>query len=133
MYELILLLILIAMLVYYFKFKTKHNIEHISVNTPVDAVYTYVNGRDKEWQKSKEKYMESDFNPQINNHDSIHPNRFRSMEELKYSLRSLEKFAPWIRTIYVVLANPDQAPSYLEERGNLHYVYHESCYRDIFT
>ncbi|KAE8875963.1 hypothetical protein PF005_g19249 [Phytophthora fragariae] len=34
--------------------------------------------------------------------DSSSDNRFRDNEELRYSLRSLEKYAPWVRHIYVV-------------------------------
>jgi UDP-N-acetylglucosamine-lysosomal-enzyme len=36
---------------------------------------------------------------------SASANRYRDNNELKYSLRSLEKFAPWIRNVYVVTDN----------------------------
>ena len=32
-------------------------------------------------------------------------NRYRDSEELRYSLRSLMKFAPWIRKIFIVTDN----------------------------
>ena len=38
-------------------------------------------------------------------------NRYRDNNELKYSLRSLVKYAPWVRRIFIVTA--DQVPSWL--------------------
>ena len=38
----------------------------------------------------------------------VHDERFRNRDELKYSLRSLDLFAPWVRTIHIVTA--DQCP-----------------------
>jgi len=38
-------------------------------------------------------------------------NRYRDNNELKYSLRSLVKYAPWVRRIFIVTAN--QVPSWL--------------------
>ncbi|XP_041472270.1 N-acetylglucosamine-1-phosphotransferase subunits alpha/beta-like isoform X1 [Lytechinus variegatus] len=43
--------------------------------------------------------------------DDFAPNRFEDNEELRYSLRSLEKHAPWIRRVYVVTNG--QIPSWL--------------------
>jgi UDP-N-acetylglucosamine-lysosomal-enzyme len=39
------------------------------------------------------------------------PNRFQDNDELKYSLRSIEKYAPWIRNVYIVTNG--QIPSWL--------------------
>lgn len=39
-------------------------------------------------------------------------NRFRDNEELRFSLRSLDKYAPWVRHIYIVTDN--QVPSWLD-------------------
>ena len=54
-------------------------------------------------------------------------NRFRDNEELKYSLRSVQKFAPWIRKIFLVTNG--QIPSWLN-------IYHPRlelvAHKDIF-
>eukprot|EP01138_Halocafeteria_seosinensis_P008134 gb/GECG01008314.1/.p1 GENE.gb/GECG01008314.1/~~gb/GECG01008314.1/.p1 ORF type:complete len:1154 (+),score=123.58 gb/GECG01008314.1/:1-3462(+) len=42
----------------------------------------------------------------------VSSNRYRDNEELRYSLRSLEKYAPWIRHIYIVTNG--QVPSWLD-------------------
>ena len=38
--------------------------------------------------------------------------RFADWDELKYSLRSLEKYAPWVRHVYIVTNG--QIPSWLD-------------------
>lgn len=38
-------------------------------------------------------------------------NRFRDNEELRYSLRSIEKFAPWVRQVFIVTSG--QVPHWL--------------------
>ncbi len=91
---------------------------------PIDAVYTWVNGSDPEWQISKE-YWYQDYFTQIHGGEynaksytlqkktsvNVGANRFRDHDELRYSLRSLEQYAPWIRHVYIVTAN--QIPSWL--------------------
>lgn len=67
----------------------------------IDAVYTWVNGTD------------SDFIESIRRYDaSYDPSRFDDKNELKYSLRSLEKHANWIRHVYIVTNG--QIPSWLD-------------------
>lgn len=59
--------------------------------------------------------------------DAISPNRFRDSNELRYSLRSLIKNAPWIHHIFLVTDN--QIPSWLNlETGHLTIVSHESIF-----
>jgi UDP-N-acetylglucosamine-lysosomal-enzyme len=38
-------------------------------------------------------------------------NRFRDSNELRFSLRSLERFAPWVRRVFLVTDN--QIPKWL--------------------
>ena len=42
-------------------------------------------------------------------------NRYRDSDELRYSLRSIAKYAPWIRNIYMVSAN--QVPKWLNTKA----------------
>ncbi|OWZ22942.1 N-acetylglucosamine-1-phosphotransferase subunits alpha/beta [Phytophthora megakarya] len=93
---------------------------------PIDVVYTWVNGTDPRWKKEKEfwhKHWIASLTGQPlpvwgeeatvkGKDDSNSDNRFRDNEELRYSLRSLEKYAPWIRHIYVV--TDGQIPSWLD-------------------
>ena len=61
--------------------------------------------------------------------DSMSPNRYRDSNELKYSLRSLIRNAPWIRHIYIVTDN--QVPSWLNlESGKLTLISHEDIFEN---
>lgn len=69
---------------------------------PIDLVYTWVNGTDERLLEQMSQYT--------NDHE-MHSNRFSDNNELMYSLRSIEKFAPWVRHIYIVTNG--QIPSWL--------------------
>ena len=95
---------------------------------PVDAVYTWVNGSDPIWNNERDfwyqrwiqEYDGSDRNIQNrqksrldgDNDGTSADNHFRDNDELRYSLRSLEKYAPWIRQVYIVTNG--QVPSWLD-------------------
>lgn len=80
------------------------------VTFPIDAVYTWVDGADPEWIESKRR-LEADLAGNEYHPEANHEARFESKDELKYSLRSLEYFAPWFRKIYIVTSG--QIPSWL--------------------
>ena len=93
------------------------------IRFPIDAVYTWVDGNDPEWAK-----LRTSFNPDEDAHiESASEERYRARDELRYSLRSIHDYAPWIRTIFVVTAG--QHPSWLNEHPQVRIVDH----RDIFT
>lgn len=76
---------------------------------PIDIVYLWVDGNDPEIIK-KRNYWKEKYGKQINT-QAIDPCRFVDNNELKYSLRSLEKYAPWINNIFIVTDN--QIPKWL--------------------
>ena len=67
---------------------------------PVDIVYLWCNSNDIDWKIKKNNELLK-YNIQLDD-DSINACRFIDNDELKYSLRSLEKFAPWINNIFIV-------------------------------
>jgi hypothetical protein len=93
------------------------------VDFPIDLVYTWVDGSDPKWLKEFEKYKKK-IDPHYTNNSSA---RYTDHEELRYSLRSVEMFAPWVRNIFIVTAG--QRPKWLKEAGNLKIVDH----KDIFN
>ncbi|KAL8003667.1 putative stealth protein CR2 region 2 [Plasmopara halstedii] len=125
----------------------RNNIGNVKSNDylsygPIDVVYTWVNGTDPRWKREKEfwhKHWIASLTGQplpvwgqdtdvLGKDDSNSDNRFRDNEELRYSLRSLEKYAPWVRHVYVV--TDGQIPSWLDiDSPNLSIIKH----RDIFT
>ena len=74
----------------------------------IDAVYTWVDGSDPVWNKKK---IERANQLGITLTTSENIARFADNDELKYSLRSIQKFAPWINKIYIVTDN--QVPKWL--------------------
>jgi len=93
---------------------------------PIDAIYTWVNGHDPNWLQKKahvlKNIQDSEESPDIS---ATSESRFIDNEELKYSLRSLELYAPWIRKIHLVTDR--QVPPWINT-SRVHIVDHE----DIF-
>jgi hypothetical protein len=95
---------------------------------PIDAVYTWVNDQDPAWKQRKAFYSDKT-KPAKTANRAVLAERFRNRDELRYSLRSLEMFAPWIRNIYIV--TDDQVPDWLNlESGRIHIVSHREIYSD---
>jgi hypothetical protein len=74
----------------------------------IDLVYLWVDGSDPVWEARKNAFLgkanvESDVNCK---------GRYANNDELKYSLRSAENHAPWIRKIFIVTDN--QIPEWLD-------------------
>lgn len=79
------------------------------VTFPIDLVYTWVDGDDPKWQRR----MMGARHPGVKFHpEATDTARFDSREELKYSLRSAELYAPWFRHIYLVTDR--QVPDWLD-------------------
>lgn len=86
------------------------------VHFPIDIVYLWVDGSDKNFVAVKNKYMK-ETNKNTNKYiDDIKDQVFRDNEELKYSLRSIEKNAPWINHIYIVTGF-NQVPEWLNTKN----------------
>lgn len=75
---------------------------------PIDLVYLWVDGKDKEWQKQKCEWLQKLNLPHSQDNDSC---RFVDNQELKYSLRSVSENMPWINKIFIVTNG--QVPEWL--------------------
>jgi glycosyltransferase involved in cell wall biosynthesis len=85
---------------------------HGDVAFPVDAVYTWVNGADMAWLERKNAVLAA---MGMETEDAAtSAARFRDRDELRYSLRSIDMYAPWIRNIYLV--TDQQVPHWLDLR-----------------
>ena len=78
------------------------------IDFPTDLVYLWVDGSDDEWQKEKKFWRTKERALDVQS-DNI--GRYFDNNELKYSLRSAEKYAPWIRKIFIVTNG--QVPKWL--------------------
>ncbi|XP_019882815.2 N-acetylglucosamine-1-phosphotransferase subunits alpha/beta isoform X2 [Camponotus floridanus] len=90
-------------------------------HVPIDVVYTWVNGSDPVFLENLQKHV-----PIMDL--STAASRFSDKDELRYSLRSLEMYAPWVRHVYIVTNG--QIPSWLDmDNPRMTLVSHE----DIFS
>lgn len=93
----------------------------------IDVVYTWVDGSKAEWLKLKNEYrvkfiaeLENKSIEQVKREDKIkhldkspnRGNRYKDHQELRYSIRSVMKHAPWVRNIYLV-THDGKSPSWL--------------------
>ncbi|MBP5437605.1 MAG: Stealth CR1 domain-containing protein [Treponema sp.] len=88
---------------------------------PVDLVYLWCDGSDKNFANKKnelKKKLNISFDKQSNGNV-----RYIEHNELKFSLRSVQKFAPWINHIYIVTDN--QKPKWLKENSRLTIIDHK--------
>ena len=74
----------------------------------IDMVYLWCDGNDPAFQARKNQYM----NVAPNDDKLVGERRYVDNDELKYSLRSLEKYAPWINHVYIVTDR--QIPKWLD-------------------
>ena len=75
----------------------------------VDLVCPWVSGQDPKHREKRDHWLrESGLPPRIFNPDV----RYVEEDELRYALRSVEQFAPWVRKIFLV--TDDQVPPWLD-------------------
>lgn len=78
------------------------------MNMEIDLVYLWVNGNDPQWLAKHNACI-----GKVEENSAVNcEGRYADNDELKYSLRSIEKYAPWIRKIFIVTDN--QTPAWLD-------------------
>jgi hypothetical protein len=80
-------------------------------DAPIDVVYTWVDGNDPVWNAARERRL-ARVTGTATTRESSGQARFVSRNELRYSLRSVHLFAPWVRRIHLVTAG--QVPDWLD-------------------
>ena len=74
----------------------------------IDLVYLWVDGNDPQWKAKHNACI-----GRTEEQSAVDcEGRYADSDELRYSLRSVEKYAPWIRRIFIVTDN--QVPSWLD-------------------
>lgn len=81
-----------------------------TIKFPVDAVFMWVDGSDPAWLAKKNTLYQQIFG-EPDETEANHQARFRDNGELRFALRSLERYAPWINRVHVI--TDDQTPAWL--------------------
>lgn len=77
------------------------------IDFPIDVVFTWVDGVDPSWQRRRAETSHVPYHE-----ESANNSRYLDRDELKYALRSIAMYAPWVRHIYIV--TDDQTPEWLD-------------------
>ena len=98
----------------------------IDIDIDIDAVYTWVDSSDPEWLKEMQRFKTTKT-------DDTRVQRFKNHDEILYSIRSIEAFAPWIRNIYIVTYSKDKYPIWLNiDHPKVHIVPHSEIFKNPF-
>ncbi|MCX5308076.1 MULTISPECIES: Stealth CR1 domain-containing protein [Streptomyces] len=83
------------------------------IDFPVDAVITWVDAADPAWRRRRDRAAEAAAGATGRRTGiDLADNRYRDRGELRYCLRSIAAYAPWIRRVFLV--TDDQAPDWLD-------------------
>ncbi len=100
-------------------------VDHASdVDFDIDIVFSWVDGSDVVWQAERALRMQNAVVGAGDDHDA----RFRQIDELKYALRSVHLYAPWIRRIFV--ATDSAKPAWLADDPRVTFVPSEEFFTD---
>lgn len=98
------------------------HIEH--VDFPIDVVYTWVEGSDPRWRArmlGRREVADDAWTPAATSEA-----RFRSIDELRYSLRSVHQHAPWVNHIWLI--TDQQRPEWLQVDDRITVVDHREIW-----
>ncbi|QOD42882.1 stealth family protein [Clavibacter zhangzhiyongii] len=90
----------------------------------IDMVFSWVDGNDPEFQKRRAERMKEVVVGEGDDSEA----RFRQIDELKYALRSVYLFAPWVRRIFIVTDSPK--PAWLADHPAVTFVRSEEFFTD---
>ncbi|NVK78550.1 stealth family protein [Streptomyces morookaense] len=96
---------------------------------PIDVVYTWVDGADPAWAERRSRALRAAGGSESHHEEAVNAARFLSRDELKYSLRSLHQYAPWVRKVFLV--TDDQTPAWLDtSHPGIQVVSHKEIFSD---
>jgi Stealth protein CR2, conserved region 2/Stealth protein CR1, conserved region 1/Stealth protein CR4, conserved region 4/Stealth protein CR3, conserved region 3 len=86
---------------------------------PIDVIYTWVDGEDPAFcaELNRHRYGSADAE------SAVSDSRWTSHDELRYSLRSVQAFAPWVNHIYIVTNG--QEPEWLLPHPKVSLIRHD--------
>jgi hypothetical protein len=91
----------------------------------IDIVFSWVDGSSEEFQRARAQRMKTYVIGEGDDSEA----RYRQLDELKYALRSVYLFAPWVRHIFIVTDSP--VPAWLDEHAQVTIVRSEDFFVDL--
>ncbi|MGJ4845375.1 MULTISPECIES: stealth family protein [unclassified Leifsonia] len=93
----------------------------------IDIVFSWVDGSSAEFQRKRAAQQAAYVVGDGDDNEA----RYRQIDELKYAMRSVHMFAPWVRNIYIATDSP--LPSWLAPHPNVHIMRSEDFFVDTST
>ncbi|KAA9086585.1 sugar phosphotransferase [Microbacterium radiodurans] len=97
------------------------------VTHDVDMVFSWVDGSASDFQRQRAAQL-SEY---VVGEGDDGPARYRHVDELRYALRSVHMYAPWVRRIFIATDSP--APAWLAEHPRVTIVRSEEFFADPST
>jgi hypothetical protein len=94
------------------------------ISFDIDLVFSWVDGSSTDFQRERAKRMQAYVVGEGDESDA----RFRQIDELKYALRSVYLFAPWVRRIFIATDSP--APEWLADHPRVTLMRSEDFFPD---
>lgn len=94
------------------------------VTDEIDMVFSWVDGSSSEFQRQRAARMQG----YVVGDGDDSPARYRQVEELRYALRSVHMYAPWVRRIFI--ATDSAQPEWLAEHPRVTIVRSEEFFAD---
>ncbi|MGO4784505.1 stealth family protein [Cryobacterium sp. W22_MBD10_FK3] len=94
------------------------------ISFDIDLVFSWVDGSSADFQKARAARMTSYVVGEGDDSEA----RFRQIDELKYALRSVYMFAPWVRRIFIATDSP--APEWLVDHPRVTIMNSEDFFPD---
>ncbi|MFT3888582.1 MAG: Stealth CR1 domain-containing protein [Arachnia sp.] len=94
----------------------------------IDVVFTWVDGADPEWRARKQRRLH-ELGMVPRHQTAANEARFTQASELRYALRALARFAPWVRRVFVVTEG-HRPPWLAEEYPSAVVVRHDEIFAD---
>jgi hypothetical protein len=102
-----------------------------NVKDAVDAVVAWVDGSDPKHRAKRARYLADRGGDSEPERVANKARRFSDNDEIRFCLRSIRNYAPWVRTIWLV--TDDQVPAAIDrqkaERENIRIVDHREIFR----
>jgi Stealth protein CR2, conserved region 2/Stealth protein CR1, conserved region 1 len=111
-----------------------HRVERpsaIGAKDAIDVVIAWVDGRDRKHRAKRTRYLADPGGDAKPERRATDERRFSDNDEIRFCLRSIRNYAPWVRTIWLV--TDDQVPAAIDcqraERDNIRIVDHREIFR----
>ncbi|STQ45566.1 Capsular polysaccharide phosphotransferase SacB [Ewingella americana] len=101
----------------------------INIDFPIDVVFTWVDDSDLEWQQRYQQHKAVTNTNTVGQHATDEA-RFSNHDELRYSIRSVERYLPWVRHIYIVTDR--QSPVWLKENTRIKVIDHSEIIEEKY-